>query len=194
VRIYDVLDGLQNNEFKRNACARTREGFVYFGGVDGFNVFHPDSIHDNTFVPPVYITDLQIFNKSVVVGEKDSPLKADVSETKKITLTYEQSVFSFEFVALNYTLAAKNQYAYMLENFDKDWNYVGKQRKATYTNLDPGEYVFRVKASNNDGVWNETGTSVVITITPPFWQTWWFRLVSAVAIMGIAVSWYRARL
>jgi signal transduction histidine kinase/CheY-like chemotaxis protein/ligand-binding sensor domain-containing protein len=194
VRNYDILDGLQNNEFKRNANVRTRDGFMYFGGVDGFNVFHPDSIRDNPFIPPVHITDFQIFNKSAVIGEKDSPLTSAVGETKKITLSHTQSVFSFEFVALNYTLSEKNQYAYKLDGFDKDWNYVGTQRKATYTNLDPGEYVFRVKASNNDGAWNEKGASIIVTITPPLWQTWWFRLLAVITVAGGAAYWYGARM
>jgi hypothetical protein len=186
---YDVIDGLQNNEFKLRAALKTKDGYMYFGGINGYNVFHPDSITTNDQKPPVYLTDLQIFNQSIVPGSKNSPLKNHISTTKEITLSYDQSVFSLSFVALNYTFSVKNQYAFKLEGFDKNWNYVGNERKATYTNLSPGEYIFKVKASNNDGVWNEQGTSIKIRITPPVWATWWFRTLAVLFVTG-AVYWY----
>ena len=193
-RNYELSDGLQGPVFNRGACFRTAKGEMFFGGPGGFNVFHPDSIRSNTFIPPVYITDFQVFNTSVKTGAQDSLLKTHISETKALTLSYKQSVFSFEFTALNYTLQNKNQYAYKLEGFDKNWNMVGTQRKATYTNLDPGEYVFRVKASNNDGVWNEEGASVKIYITPPFWLTWWFRIGVLVSIVSGCIAFYKYRI
>jgi signal transduction histidine kinase/ligand-binding sensor domain-containing protein/DNA-binding response OmpR family regulator len=192
-RNYGISDGLQGNEFKPSSAFQTINGEMFFGGPDGLNIFHPDSMKDNTFVPPVRITDFQIFNKTVGINEKDSPLTRSISETKEIVLTHEQSVFSFEFSALNYTLSRKNQYAYKLEGFDKEWNYIGNRRTATYTNLDPGTYTFRVKASNNDGVWNEEGTAITITVLPPFWETWWFRTLLAVSIIGSAIGFYRYR-
>lgn len=193
-RNYGISDGLQGNEFKPASAFKTVDGEMFFGGPDGLNVFHPDSMKDNTFVPPVHITDFQIFNRTVGINDKDSPLKSSISETKEIVLTSEQSVFSFEFSALNYTLSGKNQYAYMLEGFDNNWNYIGNRRTATYTNLDPGTYTFRVKASNNDGVWNEVGTSVIIRVLPPFWETWWFRTLLIAGIIGTALSYYRYRM
>jgi len=177
---YDVKDGLQDNEFNSCAYFKSQSGELFFGGIGGFNVFYPEDIQDNQHVPPVVITDFQIFNKSVaferprsgVRGPK-SVLQKPIAETEEITLSYEHKVFSFEFAALDYTDPAKNRYAYKMENFDQDWQQAGTKRTATYTNLNPGKYVFRVKAANNDGVWNEDGAAIKIIITPPWWRTWW---------------------
>jgi len=128
------------------------------------------------------------------MGDANSPLQQQISETKEIILSYKQSVFTFEFAALNYTLPDKNQYAYMLQGFDKGWNYVSNKRTATYTNLDPGEYTFRVIGSNNDGIWNRKGTTIRLIINPPFWLTWWFRSIVAVSIIGAAFAFYRFRI
>ena len=193
-RNYTIADGLQGNEFKAKSAFQAKDGQMFFGGPNGLNSFYPDSIRDNDFIPPVYITDFQIFNKSVFVGDKDSPLNNEISETTEIRLDHKQSVFSFEFAALNYTLSRKNQYSYKLEGFDKDWNLVGNRRIATYTNLDPGTYTFRVKGSNNDGIWNEEGTSVRVIILPPFWLTWWFKLLIALLILGGALGFYKYRI
>jgi ligand-binding sensor domain-containing protein/signal transduction histidine kinase/DNA-binding response OmpR family regulator len=188
---YNTVDGLQGLEFEANAYLKTKDGEMFFGGVNGFNAFYPENIRINTFVPPVYITDFQIFTKKIFPGEKDSPLEADISLTKKIILPYQNSTFSFGFAALNYTALENNQYAYKLENWDKDWNYTGNERKASFTNLSPGKYVFRVKASNNDGIWNEDGPSINIIITPPFWVTWWFRLLVLSAVAWGIIAFYR---
>ena len=193
-RNFDVQDGLQGNEFFHGACYKTRDGEMYFGGHNGYNSFYPDSIKDNDYIPPVVITDFQIFNQQVKAGGKESPLQKHINETKELTLSYKESVFSFEFAALNYAHPDKNQYAYMLEGFDKEWNYVGNKRTATYTNLNPGNYTFRVKASNNDGIWNEEGTSLALIITPPYWQSWWFRAVLAIAVFGGAIGFYTVRM
>nr|WP_221392792.1 response regulator [Dyadobacter sp. NIV53] len=190
---FALADGLQGNEFKSNSFFKTSDGEMYFGGVRGFSSFYPDKLVGNKYIAPVYLTDFQIFNKRVSVADKNSVLEKHISETKEITISYDQSVISFEFAALNYTMSEKNQYAYQLKGFDKDWIYSGTTRKATYTNLDPGEYIFRVKASNNDGLWNETGTSVVIHITPPFWQTLWFRALALMLMAGIIYAVYRLR-
>ncbi|HYG38574.1 MAG TPA: response regulator [Cytophagales bacterium] len=173
---YNVDDGLQGNEFKLNAFYKLRNGAMLFGGDNGFNLFYPDKIKDNKVVPPVLFTDFKIFNKSVPIGS-DSPLKKHISQTEELTLSYKNSVISFEFAALSYFSPERNQYAYKLEGFEDEWNFVGNKREATYTSLEAGEYTFRVKASNNDGIWNEKGKSIKIIITPPFWQTWWFRVV-----------------
>jgi signal transduction histidine kinase/ligand-binding sensor domain-containing protein/CheY-like chemotaxis protein/AraC-like DNA-binding protein len=188
---YNTADGLQGLEFEANAYLKTRDGQLFFGGVNGFNAFYPENIRSNTFVPPVYITDFQVFNKRIVAGEKESPLETDISLTKTIRLSYRQSAFSFGFASLNYTAAENNQYAYKMDNWDKDWNYVGNERKATFTNLSPGTYVFRVKASNNDGVWNEQGPSVVVIITPPFWATWWFRALVFISIISGIIGYFQ---
>jgi len=184
---YDVSDGLQGNEFiDKGRAYKSGSGEMFFGGMQGFNIFHPDSVIENPFIPEVYLTDFKIFNKSVDIGTEGSPLDRHITETKEMTLSHKQSVFTFKFVALNYTHPEKNQYAYMLEGFDRDWNYAGNKREATYTNLDPGEYIFRVKASNNDGYWNEEGTSLKITILPPWWQTWWFRIM-IIVLLGVSI-------
>ncbi|MBT1689756.1 hybrid sensor histidine kinase/response regulator [Dawidia soli] len=193
VRNYQANDGLQGNEFIPNAALKTRDGKMIFGGNNGFNFFHPDSVKDNRDIPPVYVTGFQLFNKPVEIGE-DSPLKKHICVVKEITLSYEHSVFSFEFAALSYISPEKNQYAYKMEGFDKEWIYAGTQNSATYTNLNPGEYVFKVKASNNDGFWNEQGTSVRILIPPPFWLTWWFRTLVGLAITGAVLLFFRIRL
>jgi len=168
---------------------------MYFGGFNGLNSFFPDSIKDNDYIPPVYINEFFIFNKPVLVGGPNSPLQNLIERTKEIVLSWKQSVFSFGFVANNYTHPENNLYAYKMEGFDKDWNHTDANRRlATYTNLDPGTYTFRVKASNNDGIWNEQGTSVKITITPPFWRTWWFRGAMFVVLMTLAYTGYRLRI
>ncbi len=188
VRNYGVQDGLQSWEFKAKACYKTRDGEMFFGGHRGFNVFHPDSIRDNTFVPPVYLTGLQIFNKPVLVNEKGSPLQKHINYSEEITLRHDQSVFRIEYAALNYIVPDNNHYAYKLDGFDKDWNYVGQKRATTYTNLDPGEYTFRVKASNNDGYWNDQGAALRIIITPPYWRTWWFRSLVLLILSGSVLA------
>jgi ligand-binding sensor domain-containing protein/signal transduction histidine kinase/DNA-binding response OmpR family regulator len=183
---YNTGDGLQGLEFEANAYLKTKDGQMYFGGINGFNAFYPREITTNKFVPPVYITDLQIFNQKMEPGAQHSPLQKEISITNKITLDYKQASFSFGFAALDYTASENNQYAYKLDGWDKDWNYVGTERKAAYTNLDPGTYVFHVKASNNDGVWNEQGTAITIVILPPFWKTWWFILLLLALLFYLA--------
>jgi signal transduction histidine kinase/ligand-binding sensor domain-containing protein len=192
-RNYTIGDGLQSNTFKPKANCELPDGQLFFGGVNGFNTFYPDRIKDNDFVPPVYITGFQVFNKPVGIGN-NSPLKISVNEVKEITLAYSQSVFTLEFAALNFTHPEQNQYAYQLKGFDMEWNYVGNKRTATYTNLNPGTYYFKVKASNNDGIWNETGTAVKIIITPPFWLTWWFILLLFLFIAGSIAGFYLFRM
>ncbi len=177
VKNYDHSDGLQDDEYYQCSSYKSHNGELFFGGVNGFNFFKPEDIKPNPYVPPVLITDFQIFNKPVGIGE-NSPLQTHISEAERITLSYKQNVFSFEFTALNYISSEKNQYAYKLDGFNPEWIFSGTNHGASYTNLDPGEYTFRVKASNNDGLWNEEGASVKIVITPPFWKTLGFKIVA----------------
>jgi ligand-binding sensor domain-containing protein/HPt (histidine-containing phosphotransfer) domain-containing protein len=186
-------DGLQGKTFIKKSHYKSRNRKIYFGGVNGFNVFDPRDVVDNKVIPPIVIIDFQIFNKPVQVGAKNSPLNEHISFNKKLTLSYKQSVFSFKFTALNYISSSKNQYAYFLEGFEHEWNYVGNKREATYTNLNPGKYTFRIKGSNNDGVWNEEGTSLEIIITPPFWQTWWFRIIMLILIITVIFAVHKIR-
>lgn len=191
---FNTFDGLQGMEFEANSYLKTRNGEMFFGGTRGFNSFYPDEIKTNKFIPPVYITDFQIFNKSILPGVKGSALKADISYTKKIVLNYKQSSISFNFAALSYIVNHNNQYQYKLEGFDKGWIKAGVERKASYTNLEPGNYTFYVKASNNDGVWNNKGASVDILIKPPFWVTLWFRIIVLLVVIGTVYGLYYFRL
>ena len=193
IKTYTVSDGLQGNQFNIHSHYRTRQNELLFGGTNGFNLFNPDSIKVNTKIPPVVLTNFQIFNNPVLIG-KDKPLKKHISIADLIELSYKQSVFSLEFAALSFEAPELNQYAYKMEGFDQDWTYCGNKRSATYTNLSPGEYIFRVKASNNDGIWNENGKSIRIIIHPPFWQTIWFRIVIVLVILMIFVTYHIARI
>jgi signal transduction histidine kinase len=167
---------------------------MFFGGSNGFNAFFPEDIIDDPFVPPVAITSFKIFNKTVPVGA-ESVLKKAIPYVDSLTLSYKDNVFSFEFAGLSYANSQKNRYRYKLERLEPSWNEVGsKQRLATYTNLDPGKYVFRVQGSNSDGVWNEAGVSLPILITPSWWGTTWFRAVCAILFMALLWAAYQLRL
>jgi ligand-binding sensor domain-containing protein/signal transduction histidine kinase len=192
---FGVSHGLQGNEFKP-AYFKARSGAMYFGGNNGFNEFFPDSIRESSFDPPLVITDFLIFNKSVpIAGAKNgsSPLNKNITETKAIAIPYSSSVISFEFASLNYTTPERKQYAYKLDGFDDDWNYVGIKHTATYTNLDPGTYIFKAKALNDNGEWSSQVVEMKLTITPPFWLTWWFKILAAIAISGCIMSFYSYR-
>ena len=192
---YDERDGLQSDEFNAGAFHQGRSGRMYFGGLNGFNEFVPDQVKDNAYVPPVVITKLLLFNQPVSVHDR-TVLRQDIGATKEIVFKHTDYIFAFEFSALNYRQSEKNRFSYRLEGFDKDWiDTDHKHRRATYTNLPPGEYQFRVKASNDDGCWNEEGASMKITVLPPFWKTWWFRALLALAMISLVVFvyWLRTR-
>jgi len=192
---FGIADGLQSNEFKQSYC-KSRSGLMYFGGINGFNEFNPDSIKETKYDPPLVLTDFRIFNKAVPIAtnEKDpSPLKKNITETREITLSHDSAVISFEFASLNYIGAEKKKYAYMLENFDNNWTELGTKRIATYTNLDPGKYVFKVRGLNNEGGWSSNTISIQLTITPPFWLTWWFKLLVVLSIVGGSIGVYTMR-
>ncbi len=189
---YGLEDGLQGLEFTSGSYYKDRQGYMYFGGVNGFNRFHPDSVTKNPEVPPVILTDFQLFNRSVSVGG-NSPLKKQISQTDRIVLPYDSSVFTFKYATLNFSSIRGIQYAYKLEGFDNEWNFVEEKRTATYTNLDPGEYHFKLKAANSDGVWGEETNMVSLVITPPFWQTIWFYCLSALLVVGLVTYGYRWR-
>lgn len=191
---YDNKDGVLSYGFGYNACAKDRDGTLYFAGSKGgLTYFNPSEIKDNPYIPNIVITDFQIFNQSVKSSSENPFLKKNITVAENITLSYKENVFSFEFAALIYNNPSKNQYAYMMEGFDKDWVYCGTRRNVTYTNLDPGDYTFKVKGSNNDGIWNEEGTSIKITITPPWWQTWWFKSCWAALVLLTAGFGYKKR-
>lgn len=171
IKTFTKVDGLQGDQFNFKSGIKTRSGKIYFGGINGFNAFYPERLIENKYIPPVVISNLQLFNKNVVIGDNDSPLKQSISYTDEITLNYNQSFINLEFVALSYCAPDKNQYAYKLEGFDKDWNNRGNDHKISYTNLPPGKYTLHIKGSNNDGVWNADGVKLKINILPPFWAS-----------------------
>lgn len=169
-QVFTRSDGLQSEQFLPNAALKASDGKIYVGSVNGFNAFYPYQIKTNKVLPPVVITGLEIFNKEIRIGDKKLP-KA-LNWMTELDLSYKDHVFSLLYASLSYCTPEKNQYAYKLEGFDKDWNYVGSQNKATYTNLPAGTYVFKVKATNNDGIWSNQEASLKITIHPPFyWST-----------------------
>jgi len=195
-RNFTTDDGLQADEFKPHSAVKSHDGTLYFGGVNGFNMFDPDRITQPVYDPPLRLTDFQIFNKTVPVAPTDddpSPLKRDITETKSITLTHEQSVISFEYVSLDFAQANKKEYAYQLENFDKNWNYVGTKNTATYTNLPAGDYTFKVKSRNSDGKWSRHELTLELIILPPFWLTWWFVSLMTVCTFVVIYSLYKAK-
>ena len=190
---YNTADGLQAQEFIRGSFLKSKSGEFFFGGVNGFNSFFPTSILGNPNVPPIYITNFWVYNELMKPGGPNSPLSTNISETQKIVLPHNQNEFAFEFAALNFSQAFKNQYAYFLEGYDKNWHVADRERKASYAKVPPGDYTFMVKAANNDGVWNERGTRLRIVVSPPWWKTWWAYGLYALAAFALFI-WYRQNL
>lgn len=176
-------DGLIDNDFNNNAVFKDGNGELYFGGYEGVNYFNPSEIKKTEKAPRLYFSDFKLFNRSVKPNEENSPLTKVISQTKEITLNYTQSVFTIEYVGINYNYSKKNQYAYYLEGFEKDWNYAGNNRTATYTNLAPGNYVFKVKSANADGSWSNDQLELKIKILPPWWKTFWAYLIYATILI-----------
>jgi len=185
---FDTRDGLHGNEFNTGTFCRTSRGTFIFGGVNGATEFHPDSLSESTFNAPVVLTGFNIF-------DKPARLDRSISSTKEITLSHKDNYFSFEFASLDYSKPDRNRYKYMLEGLDRDWTNAGTRRFAGYTHVDAGKYVFKVRGTNGDGVWSDDVASVRIIITPPFWKTWWFIMLMALATTGgiAAVITYRVR-
>ena len=186
-RNYGLDDGLIALEYNTDSYARGAGGKLYFGSGQGVTVFTPERLHTNAVPPQVALTGFRLFNEPVAFGP-DSPLKKRLADTEQITLTHDQNEVAFDFVALHFANPAENRYAYRLEGFDRDWVDSGTDRTATYTNLPPGRYTFRVKAANSDGVWNEEGTAVGLTVLPPWWRTWWAYLGYVLLFIGVVVA------
>ncbi len=185
---YDETDGLQSSEFNTGAYLKLSSGELAFGGIQGFNIFHPDSIIDNSYLAPIVLTDIEILGQPSL-----GRFRTAIDAGEKLRLKNDENFILFEFSALNYMHSEKNQYAYLLEGFDQNWVESGNRRNAGYTNLDPGEYTFRIKAANNDGVWNESEYALHFIIEPAFWQTWWFRFVALFTIATIIIAIHRLR-
>jgi ligand-binding sensor domain-containing protein/signal transduction histidine kinase len=182
-RNYDAGDGLQSNEFNQGAFAKSESGEFYFGGIEGLTIFDPLEITDNPRVPQITLTS---------VTQDGNPLETDVTTqtVRNITLEWPQDSFEFEFAALSFNQSSKNQYAYTLQGFENKWNYIGTKRNGRYTNLPGGTYTLLLRATNSDGVWNQTPLRVNVTVVPPFWETLWFRIlfgITLVALMALGI-------
>jgi len=183
---YTAKDGLVDGSYFVGAGLRASDGQFYFGGVNGLSAFRPDGVRDNPYAPEVVITDFLVMNRSRAAS--------DIDGQASLTLSHRDSVFALEFAALHYADPDGNRYAYQLDGFDRDWvDTDARRRFASYTNLDPGDYTFRVRASNKDGVWSEHPATLRISITPPFWKTLWFRALAVLAVLALATAGYRLR-
>jgi len=183
---YDKNDGLPTDEFNTGAFTADKKNNLYFGGIEGLLFFNPDSINSNTSKPNIAVTNFKVFNKAISSNKV-------YFDREEISLDYNDNFFSFEFASLDLTASSKNEYAYKLEGYDKEWIYSGKIRYAAYTNVDPGEYILKVKASNNDRSWNEAGIKIRLIITPPFWRTLWFRIIAVIIFLSLVIYFYKRR-
>lgn len=183
---YDISYGLQGMEFNTASCYRDEAGNLYFGGINGMNVFDPASLSSNRYAPAVHITALKVFDDEV-----STP--SNISFTNRVDLKYDQNFITIEFTALNYSHTERNTYSYMLEDVDESWIDVGKRNFATYTQLLPGKYLFKVKATNSDGKWSNEIKQIQIVVHPPFWSTWWFRSVILILIGGMVFWLYKLK-
>ena len=184
-RNFDKHHGLADNLYNRNAALLTQAGEVLLGSSKGFTLFKSKDIKSNIYAPNMAITHLQLGNKTAVINGLNSPLNKSIESTSSITLTHKDVVFTLGFVALSFHQVEDNQYAYRLLGFEDNWNFVGTKRSATYTNLNPGTYIFEVKGANNDGVWSPYPASLKIIILPPYWRTWWAYLLYGLLLLGL---------
>ncbi|HEX8376729.1 MAG TPA: two-component regulator propeller domain-containing protein [Pedobacter sp.] len=190
-RNYGLADGLQGASFNKNSFLKMPDGRMLFGGQNGFNVFHPDSVKQESSTPKVFLTEFKIFNRPIVVAAADSILTTSPLKIKEIVLSHTQSSFSFDFVALNYVSSDMFSFAYQLEGLENNWT-TNSTGTATYTNITPGEYTFKVKAVNMDGLWSSP-IMIRVTVQPPFWLTWWFKLGTILLVSGIIILIFRSR-
>ncbi len=195
---FSKTDGLTGTDINLSSVAKNKDGLIFMGSTEGLNYFNPSDIKLSSYTPPIVITDFQIFNKSVEISD-DSPLKTSLINTDEIELNYSQNVFSFQFAALDYISPKSNKYAYKMEGFDKEWFNSETRRYVTYTNLKPGKYNFKVKATNSDGVWSNDVKELKVIILPPWWQTFWaisvYVLIVILGVWGIVrFQNYRIRL
>ncbi len=195
IRTYKQSNGLLSDQFNYNSSFKDEDGMIYFGSVKGLIGFNPAQFGKNTYVPPVFITGIQINNKEFTVNTQHSPLTASVAYTRRIELPFDQSTVSIDFAALSYTVPEMNEYAYKLDGFDKEWTYLKTNRKAYFTKLPPGSYTFKVKGSNSSGIWNAREAEMVIDILPPYWASTWAYVLYLFVILGVAyivLSYYTA--
>ncbi len=189
--IFDESDGILSREFFNNSGFKSSDGKILLGGLNGFNHFYPDLVVKDMNPPKVHFTDFKLFNRSIKPGP-ETPLNSHINQTKKITLNHKQSIFTIDYLSIHFTHADKNQFAYIMDGFETDWNYVGTLKQATYTNLDPGVYTFKVKSANHDGFWGEE-RSLLIEVMPPWWETPLFRLLIGFGVISVLLSIYYLR-
>ena len=183
-RNFDFTDGLQANGFNKRSGAALKDGTLLFGGMNGISVMRPSSFRENTHVPQLTLTSFSKFGKEVVITERQGDIPF-------LELAYSENFFTLDFAVMDFTTPESNEYAYFMEGIDQEWIYSGNRHVVSYTHLDPGTYLFRFKGSNNDGVWNEEGSSIIISIRPPFWRTSWFQLIVAVSVVVLVFNGYR---
>ncbi|WP_162852788.1 hybrid sensor histidine kinase/response regulator [Dinghuibacter silviterrae] len=185
-RNYSAAFGIQPGEFIAHSAWKAADGKLYFGGTGGFTAFYPDSLRNNPFDPPLVLTKFSLFNKEISLDSGGTEVyHIQESGDDAITLPFDHSVLTFEFASLNYTTGDRKRYMYRLEGFEKNWNDAGLRHSVTYTNLDPGHYVFEVKGLNNSGAWSDKPLTVKLEVLPPWWDTWWFRTIGILA--GVAL-------
>jgi two-component system, sensor histidine kinase ChiS len=190
---FSIYDGLQSIEFNQGAKFINDQGEMFFGGINGFNRFDPSDISDNNYQPNVVITRFYLFNEPVEISE-DGHLSESILYTEKLVLNHQEKFFSFDFASLHYSDPERIQYAYQLVGFEEDWNYSGNRRFASYTNVPPGAYTFQVQATNSEGIWSDQIASIEIEIIPPFWQTWWFRILVIGLVAGSVIGVFELRI
>ncbi len=185
LKIYTRSNGLLGDQFNYKSGLKDTNGKLYFGSLTGFIAFEPENFSQNSYVPPIYITDFLLFNKALKPGKENAPFAQSLIYTDEIHLAHNQSTFSIDFAALSYTAPEKNQYRYLLKGFDQNWNYLSSNQRVSYSNIPPGEYTFCVMASNSDGIWNQQARNLNIVIHPPFLQTGWAYLLYTTFSAGI---------
>lgn len=185
--IFTQYDGLVSNHYNRNATLVDSSGMVYLGSIDGVSRFYPDQISNTLRYSQVHIQNLQILNRSITPATVDSPIDKPILETKNLSLNYDDSMITFEYIAMNFAAPNSFEYAYKLEGFDQDWNYVGNKRFATYTNLNHGNYLFKVKARPENGIWPDQATELSLTVLPPPWLSYWAYIIYAAGIITLIV-------
>ena len=189
---FDTNDGLPGDEFNTNAFYKNKDGLLFFGGVDGLVFFHPDSLLEKATEPPLAITKMQVNYKTISHKDANTPLRKSITYTDEIVLDYHQNALALEFSALDFSSPSRHRYSYKLEHFDEDWKDAGSNRRAVYTNLDPGNYVFRLRAANSKGEWGEKEKQLVLSIHYPWWRKWWAYVLYGLAAFGL--YWFFRRL
>ena len=192
---YTYSDGLQSNEFNRYCFVKTQTGKMLFGGINGVNYFNPIKISDNKYNPNIWITDWIINNKSIKQNTENQSLNNIINGiAAKVNLRYNENVMTFQFSSSDLTLPELNKYSYKLEGAEKTWSAESTKREAIYTYLQPGDYTFRLKGTNRDGIWSNQEVSIPFTILAPWWQTWWFKTLVTLSVISLIIGWYQYRI